>query len=190
MKKIGFLVITAFFALSMKAQTQSPSAENENVKVSKASMIEMGTAEAPNVNPGKGTVSIESKNSFGIDFPKASEISWERTGAFDQVSFTSDGQRLTGYYDSDGSLVGTTTSKKLTDLPEKSQKILADKYADYNVGPIIFFHDNDQNDSDMVLWATQFDSEDLYFAELDKGPDRIVVRITPSGDVSYFTQIK
>jgi hypothetical protein len=38
-----------------------------------------------------------------------------------------------------------------------------------------------------VLWATQFDSEDLYFAELDKGPDKIVVQITPSGEVSYFT---
>ncbi len=189
MKKIVFLVITAFFALSMKAQTQSPSAENGNVKVSKASMREMGTAKSPYMNPGTGAVSIESKNSFGVDFPKASDISWERTSDFDQVNFTSNGQKMTGYYDSDGSLVGTTTSKTLTDLPEKSQKILADKYADYKVGPIIFFHDYTLNDNEMVLWATQFNSADLYFAELHKGPDKIVVRITPSGDVSYFTQI-
>ena len=189
MKKIAFLVITAFFALSMKAQTQSPSAENGTVKVSKASMRKMGTSKAPNINPGQGMVSIESKDSFGVDFPKASDISWERTSEFDQVNFISDGQRLTAYYDSDGSLIGTTTTRKLTDLPEKSQKILADKYADYKVGPVIFFHDNNQNDSDMVLWSTPFDNEDLYFAELDKGPSKIVVRITPSGDVSYFTQI-
>jgi hypothetical protein len=191
MKKIAFLVITWLFALSIvKAQSQSPSTDNENVKESKVSKREMGTAKAPLMNPGRESVSFASKNSFGIDFPKATDMSWERSGVFDQVSFISDGQKLTGYYDSEGNLVGTTTTKKLADLPEKTQKILADKYADYKVGPIIFFHDNDQNDSDMVLWATQFDSEDLYFAELDKGPDKIVVQITPSGDVSYFTQIK
>jgi len=186
MKKIAFIVITSLFALSLaKAQTQSPS-ENE----SKAPNRESGTAKAPIMSTGNESVSFESQNSFGIDFPKASEIAWERSGVFDQVNFISDGQKMTGYYDSEGSLVGTTTSKTVADLQEKTQKILADKYADYKVGPIIFFHDNDKNDTDMVLWATQFDSEDLYFAELVKGPDKIVVQITQSGDVSYFTKIE
>ena len=186
MKKIAFIVITSLFALSLvKAQTQSPS-ENE----SKAPNRESGTAMAPIINTGNESVSFESQNSFDIDYPKSSDVSWEKIGTMDQVNFISNGQKTSAYYDMDGHLIGTTTNKTLVDLPEKSQKILADKYADYKVGPIIFFHDNDKNDTDMVLWATQFDSEDLYFAELVKGTDKIVVQITASGDISYFTKIE
>ncbi len=190
MKTIAFLAMATLFSLStITAQPESPSTGEHNGKEAKASKREMGTAKDPLMNPGRESVSYESMNRFGIDFPKASNISWERTGVFDQVDFTSGGQKMRGYYDSDGSLVGTTTSKKLSDLPKSAQKVLADKYSDYKVGPIIFFRDNDQNDTEMVLWATTFDNRDMYFAELQKGPDKIVVRITPSGDVSYFTQI-
>ena len=186
MKKIAFIVITSLFALSLvKAQSQSPS-ENE----SKAANRESGTARAPVMSAGNESVSFESQNSFGIDFPKSSDVLWEKTGTMDQVNFISNGQKTSAYYDMDGNLIGTTTNKTLADLTEKAQEILADKYADYKVGPIIFFHDNDKNDTDMVLWATQFDSEDLYFAELVKGTDKIVVQITASGDISYFTKIE
>jgi hypothetical protein len=57
------------------------------------------------------------------------------------------------------------------------------------VGPIIYFLDNPVNDTDMVLWATVFDDSDMYFAELDKGTQKMIVRITPSGDVSYFKEL-
>jgi hypothetical protein len=186
MKKLAILVITTMFTASMiDAQSQSPS-ENE----SKAPSREAGTAKAPIISTGNESVSFESQNSFDIDYPKVSDVAWEKTGSIDQVNFVSDGQKMSAYYDNDGNLIGTTTSKTLADLPEKAQKILSSKYADYTVGPVIFYHDNDKNDANMVLWATEFDSEDLYFAQLNKGSDKIAVEITPSGDVSYFTQIK
>jgi hypothetical protein len=186
MKKIPFIVITSLFALSVvRAQTQSPS-ENE----SKAPNRESGTARAPIMSTGNESVSFESQNSFNIDYPKSSDVSWEKTGTMDQVNFISNGQKTSAYFDMDGNLIGTTTNKTLADLPEKARKILSGKYADYTVGPVIFYQDNDRNDTNMVLWATEFDSEDLYFAELDKSGEKIAVEITPSGDVSYFTQIK
>ena len=185
MKKLAILIITSFLAFPLvKAQNQSPS-ENS----SKAAGRDMGTAKDPIMNTGNVSISFESEDNFAIDYPKVSDVAWEKTGSFDQVNFVSDGQKMSAYYDMDGNLVGTTTKKALTDLPEKAQKMLQDKYADYAVGPIIFFRDNDLHDANMVLWATEFDSQDLYFAELVKGGDKIVVEITPSGDVSYFTKI-
>jgi len=184
MKKLAILVIATMFTASViNAQNQSPS-ENE----SKASNTEAGTAKDPSFMNSE-SVNFESENSFDIDYPKASDAAWEKTGSIDQVNFVSSGQKMSAYYDFDGKLIGTATTKSLADLPEKAQKVLSSKYADYTVGPIIFYQDNDQNDANMVLWATEFDSEDLYFAELDKGGDKIVVEITPSGDVSYFTKI-
>jgi hypothetical protein len=184
MKKLAILVMTAFFTLPfLKAQNQSPS-ENE----SRTTGREAGTEKAPFMSTGS-EVSFESENNFDIDYPKASDVAWEKTGSFDQANFVSNGAKMSAYYDMDGNLVGTTTTKKLGDLPEKAQKILQNKYSDYTIGPIIYFHNNDRTDASMVLWATEFDSEDLYFAELDKGNDKIVVEITPSGDVSYFTKI-
>lgn len=187
MKKLAILVITTLFALPLvEAQNQSPS-ENSP----KAQRKDMGSAKAPIISTEKESINFESENNFNIDFPKASDVSWEKTGLFDQANFvSSDGQKMSAYYDTEGNLVGTTMIKSITDLPEKSRNILKDKYADYSVGQVIFFHDNDQNDNDnMILWATAFYSQDLYFAELDKGSNKIVVEITPAGDVSYFTEI-
>ncbi len=185
MKKLAILVISSFFAFTfLKAQNQSPSG-NE----SRTSGREAGTEKAPILNTGNESISFESENNFDIDYPKASDVAWEKTGSFDQANFVSNGQKKSAYFDMDGNLVGTTTSVKLSDLPEKAQRILQNKYSDYTVGPILYFEDNDQNDANMVLWATEFDSQNLYFAELDKGGDKIVVEISPSGDVSYFTKI-
>ena len=136
-------------------------------------------------------VSSVSIINFGIEFPKAEDVTWVRTDNFDQATFTNakDGQNTIAYYDSDGNLVGSTMAKTITDLPDRAQKEIKTKYSDYSVGPVIYFTDNASNDNDMVLWARQFDDENLYFAELDKGSSKIIVRITPSGGVSLFKEL-
>ncbi len=63
------------------------------------------------------------------------------------------------------------------DLPAKGQQEIKGKYKDYGIGSVIYFDDNEKIDSDMVLWATQFNDEDLYFAELTKANKKIIVRL-------------
>jgi hypothetical protein len=135
MKKFAIFTMAILFAFSVvQAQTQ----KKERMPLKKLS----GT-----------TVSETAKKNFMIDFPSASNAMWKRVGTYDEVSFTNDMQKLTGFYDSEGNLVGTTAPKKFTDLPAKGQAEIKAKYKDYSVGPVIFFDDNEKNDTDMILWS-------------------------------------
>ena len=195
MKKLAILLVMLLPAFSvLNAQTQTMTAERGNsseygkeVKSAKPAKSE----KAPLMTRASESVSSVSMISFGIDFPKAEDVVWHRTENLDQATFTNakDGMRTRAYYDSDGNLVGSTTARKLADLPVRAIQTIKTDYKDYAIGPIIYFLDNALNDADMVLWATQFDDSDMYFAELDKGTQKIIVRITPSGDVSYFKEL-
>ena len=195
MKKLAILLVMLLSAFSvLNAQTQTMTAERGNstgygkeVKSAKPAKSE----KAPLRARASERVNSVSMINFGIDFPNAEDVIWHRTDNLDQATFTNakDGMRTRAYYDSDGILVGSTTAGKLADLPEKAIQTIKTDYKDYSIGPIVYFLDNALNDADMVLWATQFDDSDMYFAELDKGTQKIIVRITPSGDVSFFKQL-
>lgn len=186
MKKLAIFFITFLFAFSV---VNSQTAMTEKYKA-KEPKKEIRSTKVP-LKKLEGTgVSVKAKNQLAIDFPKAENISWERTATFDQASFTMNGQQMKAYFDSEANLVGSTIDKSFSDLPAKGQKEINEKYKDYKAGPVIFFDDNERTDTDMVLWATQFDDEDMYFAELNKGTAKIIVKITPSGEVSLFKELK
>jgi hypothetical protein len=171
MKKFAILTMTFLFAFSLvQAQTQ----KTERVPLKKLA----GTA-----------VSETAKKNFMTDFSATTNAQWKRVGTYDEVTFTKDGQKLTAYYDGEGNLVGTTATKKFTDLPAKGQAEIKAKYKDYTIGPVIFFDDNDKNDTDMILWSQQFDDEDLYFVELSKGADKLVVKVDLAGLVTLFKKL-
>ena len=75
------------------------------------------------------------------------------------------------------------------DLPEAGQKQILKEYKDYTVKKIVFFDDNENNDTNMVLYNSQFDGEDNYFVELQKDDKTIVVQVTPDGLTGYFTSL-
>ena len=176
----------ALFAFSVgKAQTEI--ADRGKMKEPKR---EIKSSRIPLKKLEGTTVSERAMNHFGEDFPKATDAKWERSGSFDQVTFSSGDQKMTAYYDSDDNLVGSTTPKSLKDLPAKGRQEIKAKYGDYSVGPVIYFDDNARIDTDMILWASQFDDENMYFAELNKGNSKIIIKITPSGEVSFFKQLQ
>ncbi|MEO6903963.1 MAG: hypothetical protein ABI315_12560 [Bacteroidia bacterium] len=133
--------------------------------------------------------SYQAKQQFISDFGDV-PAKWDKASYFDIVSFKKDGGPVQAYYDYDAKLVGTTTDKKITDLPSIAQKFIKDKYNDYRVAQVIEFDDNAANESDMMLFNQQFDDEDSYFVELKKPNDTLVLQIDTEGDVYYFTDIK
>ena len=96
---------------------------------------------------------------------------------------------MTAFYDSNSNLVGTTQPESFKDLPDRGQKEIKKHYKNYTVSQVIFFKDNEMVDTNMVLYDTPFEDADNYFAELTKGNDKIVVEISPEGNVSYFKKI-
>lgn len=177
--------MTLLFVFSV-AQAQTKKAEKEKVQEPKK---EQKTDRVPLKKLEGTTVSETAKNSFIADFANATNVKWERSGTFDEAAFDKDGQKLTAFYDSNGKLVGTTSSKTFADLPIKGQQEIKARYKDYSVGQVIFFDDNETNDTDMILWATQFDDEDLYFVEMTKGTSKIILKIDPAGFVSLFNKL-
>ena len=185
MKKLATLItmVFAFFAINAQPQLDEKANTNTPEKVTKPARVPLKKLEGT-------SVSARTKSNFAVDFPDITDAQWTRSENFDEATFTRDGQKTTAYYDYEGDLVGSTTPKTFADLPARAQKLINEKYKDYKVDQVIFFDDNDRSDTDMILWATQFDDEDLYFAQLSKGSSKIIVKTDPTGNVSLFKEIK
>jgi len=186
MKKLAILSLTLFFALSaVQGQTQKAGKEQakETKKEAKKERVALRKLE--------GTmVSDQSKNAFNADFKGATNVQSKRVNTFDEFSFTSkDGQKMKAFYDYNSVLVGTTQDKTAADIPVKGLQEIKKIYKDYIIGPVVFYDDNEANDTDMILYGIQFDDADNYFVELSKGTKKMIVEVTPEGNVSFFKDL-
>jgi hypothetical protein len=185
MKKITVLIMAFLFAFNV-AEAQPQNSDKEKVKETRK---EEKAERVPLKKLAGKMVSSEAKRNFNSDFAEASDVQWERKGEFDEVTFTNKDIKMKGYYDSEGKLVGTTQDATFAGIPAKCQEIIKTKYKDYTVGPVVFFDDNELNETDMILWAIQFDDRDLYFVELDKGTTKMIMMCNLEGEVSFFKQL-
>ncbi len=138
----------------------------------------------------KGTeVNQKAKDHFSSDFENVQNVLWKREGTFDQVTFTQNGLKKTAFYYEDGNLVGTAQRKAFSDLPAKAQEEIKTKYKDFKVVSVIFYDDNEADDTDMILFEVQFEHADNYFVEAIKADKTIVLKVSMTGDVSFFKDI-
>lgn len=135
-------------------------------------------------------VSSESRQQFLNDFGNAGIINDKHSSYYDEFSFMKNGVLTQAYYDADAKLLGITQLKALADLPAKARNEINKKYKNYKIMEVVFFDDNELNDSNMWLYNTQFDDEDTYFVKLQKPGKKIIVQVDLSGDVRYFTSLK
>ena len=192
MKKLAVFSVSLLF-VGVSLQSQAQVAQKESVKESKKeAKTEKKELKSERIALRKlegNKVSEVAKNSFIIDFGAAKNAQWKRIDTYDEVAFTLDGKAMKAYYDVDGSLVGTTTSKTFAQLPANGQKEINTKYKGYTVGPILFYDDNENNATDMILYGLQFEHTDCYFVELTKGQDKFVVQVGPVGYVQMFKKL-
>jgi hypothetical protein len=118
------------------------------------------------------------------------DVKWERQDYFDVATFTQKDQQMKAYFDIDGELVGTSIHTNMKALPAKAQSEIAKTYPGYAVADVILYDDNEEQISDIILFGTQFESTDNYFAELRKDNRRVIVKVTPEGQVSLFKELK
>jgi len=194
MKKLAVLSLTFLLAMGVvRIQAQDPQKEKaaikETRKVVKTEKKELKTERKALRKLNGNEVNTISKNSFYADFGDLPNAKWHKSIYFDEVTFTKDGHEMTAFYDFDGKLVGTTSLKTFSDVPVNGQKEIKKMYKDYYVGPVIFFDDNEFNDTDMMLYGLQFDDEDNYFVELAKGNSKIMVRVNTTGNVFFYKQL-
>jgi len=136
------------------------------------------------------SVSTEATQQFNIDFSNAAIIKSRRSANFDEFTFKgSDNNITTAYYDDEANLVGTTQMKRFKDIPEQARNTIKKDYKDYKISGVVFFDDNEANETNMVLYDTQFDDEDSYFVELQNATKKIVLHVSMNGEVVYFTSL-
>ncbi len=186
MKRFAILSMAFLFTMSI-VHGQTKQEEKKEIKDTRK---ELKTERVALKKLEGNVVSERAKNNFLVDFHGATNANWKRVDTFDEVTFKNkDGQDMKAFYDSDGVLVGTTQNKTFGDLPAAGQKEIKDKYKDYTVGKVIFFDDNEANDTDMILYGTQFDDADNYFVEMAKGTKKIVVQVNPKGETLFFKEL-
>lgn len=186
MKKLGLLLMTFLFAMTVVlGQAQKPEKEKskETKKEAKAERVPLKKLEGTTVSP------VAQRN-FTSDFKDAKNVEWKRVDTFDKASFTTkEGQKMSAFYDFEGNLVGTTQFKTFADVPENAQKEIKKSYKDYTIGSVVFYDDNENNDTDMILYGTQFEDQDNYFVELSKGTNKIVLQVDMRGEVFFFKKL-
>ena len=194
MKKSAFLVVALLAFSTISSAQVDPSTLKKEIKdinkqesaLKKEKKEDLKTLRKLNGQD----VNYQAKQQFLADFANAKDVKWKRSPYFDEAIFTLDGKSKIAYYDHEAKLVGTTEILTFGDLPEKAQKVINEKYKNYNKGAVIFFDDNEFNDTDMLLYGQQFDDEDNYFVELSKSNEKIVVKVKPNGEVFFFTSLK
>jgi hypothetical protein len=135
-------------------------------------------------------VSEQSKSGFAAQFGNIPDVQWERQDYFDVANFTKDGQKMKAYFDVNGELVGTITDKTFEDLPAKAREYIQKKYPDHIIGDVIMYTDNQNEEGDILLFGTEMESATNYFVELRKDNKRIILKVSPDGDVSFFKELK
>lgn len=134
--------------------------------------------------------SYQSMEQFYIDFGNVPITGSSRTGIYDKIFFKLNGVPTTAYYDSEANLIGTSNNRKFSDIPLSAQKHILSKYKDYKVENVLFFDDNNLNDTDMMLYKLSFDDEDNYFVELKKDNKEIVLKVDMQGITSVFKELQ
>ena len=193
MKKLLLLSATAFI-VTASVNAQTPASLQSEIKLdSKVEhMVKKEKKEyRKELRKLKGAeVSSQSKKAFMSDFGNVSGTEWSRLDNFDEATFTKDGQTKSAFYDFDSKLVGTTQNKTYADIPAKAQQSIMKHYKGYTAVDVLFYDDNELNETDMILYGNQFADKDSYFVELTNGPKKIVVQVSMDGDVSYFTRLR
>ncbi len=191
MKKLFLLIaVSLFTAAAINAQT-TPASLKKDIRLDTKDGQKMDKKEARKaLRKLEGNeVSYQSKQAFAADFGNITPGSTERLDNFDEFTFTAKGKTKSAFYDIDSKLVGTIQNKTFADLPAKAQEKIKKEYSDYTPGDVVFFDDNELNETDMILYGLQFADVDSYFIEMKKGSKKIVLHVMMDGEVSYFTQL-
>ena len=193
MKRIFFASAAILLAvISTQAQSDNAIAKNDskqNTEERKEIKKEKREERSARKMQEPRSATYQSKEEFYRNFGDHPDAIWSATNTFDKVVFNNNGVITTAYYDFDAKLVGTTNVVTFQDLPVAGQKQLLKDYKNYTVKSVVFFDDNENNDTDMILYNNAFEDEDNYFVELQKDNKTIVVQVTMDGLTGYFTTL-
>jgi hypothetical protein len=186
MKKLLCLSATLFIGAIFIMANPRVSGSGPDIKKKKETRREQEKAKIEvSLYPPRRAIKFQ----FSQDFPNAKFATWAQ-GKFVEASFLDGDVLKVAYYDEDNNLVGTTTDMDAAALPEKARDHIDQMYPGYSIEKVVFFDDNEANDTDMFLYNISFDDADNYFPLLVRGSKKIILKVTPEGEVSFFESLR
>jgi len=137
---------------------------------------------------GKKTTETKTKVSYGVqqefntDFAGAQNIVWTVDKNCQKADFVIDGAKKTAFYSLAGDFLGTTQVVGYNAIPANTQKLIAASYKGYTAGDVIVYQANEELKTDIEPIS--------YFVVLKSAQHEILVRVTETGKIDFFKQVK
>ncbi len=119
---------------------------------------------------------------FTTDFSGAENVVWHITKDVEKADFTINGVKKTAFYNINGDFLGTTQVIGYSAIPAKSQKLIAEEYKGYVAGDVIVYQANEQVNNTI--------EPTTYFVVLKSDKHEVLVRVTETGAIEFFKQVK
>jgi hypothetical protein len=133
-------------------------------------------------NENSANVSYNVQQEFNADFAGAQNIVWTVNKNVQKADFTVDGVKKTAFYNFSGDFLGTTQTIGYNAIPAKSQKLIANDYKGYTAVNVIVYQANESLNNDIDPTS--------YFVDLKNDKHEVLVRVTNSGNIEFFKQVK
>jgi len=133
-------------------------------------------------NETAANVSYSVSRSFKSDFAGATNVTWTVTKNCQKADFTIDGVKKTAFYNLSGEYMGTTQYIDYRAIPAASQKTIAKDYKGYEPVGVIVYQAYVSLESDI--------EPTTYFVDLKSANHELLVRVTGTGSVETFKQVK
>ena len=120
-------------------------------------------------------INVRIINRFTTEFTQAQKVNWVLKTNFAKAVFEVDGKKMEAFYDLSGKKIASSQSVTLNELPADAKKTLNKQYEGYNVTEAI---------------RVEGAEETAYFLTVDNGKEKIILKSTEDGNLSYFQKLK
>lgn len=149
-----------------------------------------GYADEKNKGEKKGAeVSYFAENNFLAKYQGAENVKWTVTNQFQKATFTLKGVKLAAFFDMNGEYIATTQFVDAKKLPAVGKNRLEKLYKGYEIEEVVRYDLDSQEDSRLEMLTGKRAYNTIYFASLKNNDEKVVLKITPDGDVSYLKNL-
>lgn len=120
-------------------------------------------------------ISVSIRQNFRNEFKGIDKVDWTLKRDFVKASFVLNGEKVEAFYDFKGDKIGTSHHITLADLPLTARRMIAKKYAGYNITEAVEFNSPE---------------EDCFYISADNEKERLVLKITDNSSVSTFKKTR
>jgi hypothetical protein len=131
---------------------------------------------------GSANVSYAAQQEFTTDFATAQNVIWTVNKNCQKADFEIDGVKKTAFYNFSGDFIGTTQAVDYKVIPAKMQKQIAADFKGFTAVEVIKFEANTTYNADV--------EPTTYFVDLKSTSEELLVKVTASGNVEFFKQVK